>query len=388
MGEVARDVDSVRAGHAILATRAGHKGKLHIAVGYRTQQRHLLVVQRLKGCQRTQIVLQMFHIGHTAEHRQYSRHRTRKTESPRGQALLGSAALQLVDGKLRQVSQLSTQQRLHHKHRYVAFGQLAVEVLRIGIPSPVGRQRVGMLPVDVIVLDEHMVPMHLLVHGQCFVKHLHIAVIGEPQVADTPFGALLHQPLQHSVVDKAAHEHIVRGDGVSVQIASRKTHTMEHVKIDIIHLQPFQRLLEHLDAPLAAPQGGILVGELGTHQILVAAVAAEGFAHRYLRTRLAITRSCVEEIDTVRYGVVGQLVDAVLIQVALGLVAVLAVFCRRQAHTAIPQQRHLFAVCARAVRHLVGRHLARGESFGTRFVWRVATCGHRCRDQGTSAHAF
>ena len=163
---------------------------------------------------------------------------------------------------------------------------------------------------------------------------------------------------------------------------------MQHVEINIVHLKPLQRLLEHLDTALLGPEVGVLVGEFGADEILVAAVAAEGFAHGNLRPRLAVSRSGVEEVEAMLDGIVRQFIDAVLVQIAFGLVAVLAVLGGGEAHAAVAQQRHFLTVGARAVGHLVGRHLACGEAFGTGFVGRVASRRHCCRDQGPGTHAF
>ena len=78
--------------------------------------------------------------------------------------------------------------------------------------------------------------MHFLVHGQRFVEDIHIAVIGEPQVADAAFAALLHEIFYHAVIDKTAHEGIVGRDGIAVFVASRQTHAVEHVEVEIIDL--------------------------------------------------------------------------------------------------------------------------------------------------------
>ena len=83
-------------------------------------------------------------------------------------------------------------------------------------------------------------------------------------------------------------------------------------------------------------------------------------------------------------GVVGKLVDGVLVQVALAIVRVDG----RQPHETVAKEGDLLTVGTGAIGHLVGGYFAKSEAFGLSLVGIVATGGQGCGGQGTCAKGF
>ena len=72
VGEHTRDVDAVGARHAILAVVAGDGVVTHDFVGDAVEELLLLVGQLLQRAVGAQVLLEVFHIGHAAQHRQHA----------------------------------------------------------------------------------------------------------------------------------------------------------------------------------------------------------------------------------------------------------------------------------------------------------------------------
>ena len=71
--EDGRNVDAVGAGHAVLAVVAGDGVVTHDFVGDAVEELLLLVGQLLQRGVGAQVLLEVFHIGHAAQHRQHTR---------------------------------------------------------------------------------------------------------------------------------------------------------------------------------------------------------------------------------------------------------------------------------------------------------------------------
>ena len=84
-----------------------------------------------------------------------------------------------------------------------------------------------MAPVDIVQLDLDKIPVHLLVHGQDLVEDLLRPVEREAQVADAARLTLLHQVVDHPVLDVAGPE------GLDAPVADR----VQQVIVEIIGLQ-------------------------------------------------------------------------------------------------------------------------------------------------------
>ena len=128
MGEDRRDVNAVGTGHTILAIGAGHGLEVGIYISYLLEQFQFVVVQRLMGRIGTDIVLQVLHIGHTAEHGEHSGLVAGKAESPRRHRRLRVALLEQTDGVVVEVDQLAAKKGFHNESRYVALFEFAIKV--------------------------------------------------------------------------------------------------------------------------------------------------------------------------------------------------------------------------------------------------------------------
>jgi len=82
MRENARNIYTVRTRHTVIAMGTIHRRILSHKRSHLLHERQLLFVHRLEIHERLEIVLQMLHVGHSAEHCQYPRVRAHETESP------------------------------------------------------------------------------------------------------------------------------------------------------------------------------------------------------------------------------------------------------------------------------------------------------------------
>ena len=110
----------------------------------------------------------------------------------------GSTFFQAAEDVVGDVRQASAQQRFHHHYRNVLAAHLLVQVVGIHITSQC------VLPVGIVQLNLHEVPMHLVVHGQCPVEFLFCAVERPAQAADTSGFALLEQEVEQTVIKETA----------------------------------------------------------------------------------------------------------------------------------------------------------------------------------------
>ena len=89
-----------------------------------------------------------------------------------------------------------------------------------------------MLPVKVIELNLHKVPLILVVLGKQHIEDIHIAVIGKTEVTDAARLTFGQQEIKNAVVDVAAVE-------CSVRILAH-THTVEKHIVDMVGAQLLQ----------------------------------------------------------------------------------------------------------------------------------------------------
>lgn len=73
VGEIARDVDAVRAWHTVAAGGAGDIGEFDVLVGEREEHSLFVVGERSERGEGADIILKMFEIGHAAEDREDTR---------------------------------------------------------------------------------------------------------------------------------------------------------------------------------------------------------------------------------------------------------------------------------------------------------------------------
>ena len=113
----------------------------------------------------------MLLIYHSAEDCQDSRVRSHEPERPRSKRCFRITLLQPVRDALRRIGQTATLKRLHDHNRDFPLVQLVVQVLGIDITLAV-----GVLPVEVVHLDLHEIPVVLVVQLQEFVELLLVSV--------------------------------------------------------------------------------------------------------------------------------------------------------------------------------------------------------------------
>ena len=94
MEQNGRNVQTIRAGHTILAVVAGNRVELHHPCSRLLQELEIVLRQRLQGSVGAQVVLQMLHTGHAAQHGMHARQAAGKTERPRSHAHLRLALLE------------------------------------------------------------------------------------------------------------------------------------------------------------------------------------------------------------------------------------------------------------------------------------------------------
>ena len=204
-----------------------------------------------------------------------------------------------------------------------------------------------MAPVDIVQLDLDKIPVHLLVHGQDLVEDLLRPVEREAQVADAARLTLLHQVVDHPVLDVAGTE------GLDAPIADR----VQQVIVEIIGLQVLEGVLIHRDGVLAGPV--LEIGEFRGDEQFLARMPLQGDPGRLLRPALHINRRRIEIIDTMFNSVIHQTVDRILIDKVSTL---LRCGKQRPTHTTISQQGDLVALRAGTISHFIGRYLTQRAS--------------------------
>ena len=236
----------------------------------------------------------MLHIGHAAQYGQHLLRCAGKTESPRSHTALRISLLQAGKDMLGNIRQASAQQRFHHHYRNVLAAHLLVQVVGIHVTSRC------VLPVGIVQLNLHEVPVHLVVHGQCPVEFLFCTVERPAQVTNTSGFALLEQEVEQTVVKETALQAAFSGS----------TQHVQQVIVDVVHLQVLQRVVILYSEIIVG------IGEVrhfGGDEELVARMTLQGDTCRLFRPALHIDRSRVEIVHAMFDGVIHQPVHFFLI---------------------------------------------------------------------------
>ena len=312
------DVDAVGTGHTVLAVVAGDERVLLDELGSLEEEVTLLVGEGYEGAEGVEVVLQVLHVGHAAEGCEHAFGCAGKAECPGGDATLGLALLQTGHDVVGHLGEASAEQRLHDDDGDAAVVEVVVEFLGGGI---------GELPVGIVHLNLHEVPMVLVVKRHEAVPRVGVAVEGEAEIANLSLLALFQKEVHHAVIDVAAVE---SGDASS-------SDGVEEVVVDDIDLKLAEGLLVHGHAAFA----GIVaeVGELGGHKVAVAGMAFEGDTRSGLALSLQIDGRAVEVVDAVLDGVVDEGVDGFLVDD----VASVFVLFHGPAHAAVAEDGDLVA---------------------------------------------
>ena len=178
----------------------------------------------------------------------------------------------------------------------------------------------------------------------------HVAVEGEAEVADASCFALLHEPVEQSVVEVSLvyRPHATTADAVQEEV------------VDVVSLKELEATLEHGFAFLEVVLRGREVGQLRSDEVVASLVSAclECDAEALFTFASAVGGRRVEVVDTVVEGELAEsvhlfLVDGVAFGVLLGACA--AVFGGWESHPAVAEQADLVALLrVGAIGHLVG----------------------------------
>ena len=316
MDEDGGDVDAIGTGHAVLTVVAGDILQTDNAVSHLAVQVVLFLFgQRLQRTVAQQVILQVLHIGHAAKHGEHTLWRTGIAEGPRGNGAFRVLLLQFAHQVLRQLYQSPAQQGFHDDGRDTELLEFGVEVAGIDVALI---NLVGIVPVQVVQLYLHEVPVIFVVTAQHLVEHRFLPVEREAEVADAASLTLLHQEVHHAVVHVA-----------SIELVHTAADGVQQVVVQIVHLQFFHRVVVHLNSLLTAPVVAVEVRQLRGHKVLRALMAAQGDARAAFRLSLTIDGAGVEVVHAVFDGIVHLTIDHLLVKL------VFIVHLRRQAHHAI-----------------------------------------------------
>ena len=339
----ARYVYAIGAGHAVLTVVAGYDGVTQVEFRYLLQEGVVFLRQWLQRGVSAQVVLQVFHIGHATQHGEHAGPSAREAERPRGDAAFRLSLPETGHEIVGQIAQPASQEGLHDHGGNTSLLQLPIEVDGIGVSVV---HLLGVLPVHVVKLYLHKVPLVFVVLGEQIIKHLHVSMIGKTQVADAPGFTFLEQEVQHAVVQVALMEVFHAASSHAVQ---------EHV-VDVIHLQFLEGVMVHGKGTLSGLRLGREVGELGGYIVALAGMPAQGDAHGPLREALAIGGGSVKIVHAMLDGVVHLAVDHLLVYLLLLVTHLLG----GQAHAAISQEGDFLL----GLGILPIGHLAQGDGAG------------------------
>ena len=115
-----------------------------------------------------------------------------------------------------------------------------------------------MLPVEVVHLYLHEVPMILLVMVQQPVEGSHVAMIRESQMLDTSGLALLEQEIEDAVVEET-----------SLQRVHATSDAMQQIVVDMVHFQTLHRLLIHALRGIETPSILTLIRHFRGHIVFI-----------------------------------------------------------------------------------------------------------------------
>ena len=133
MNEDGWDINAVRTGHTVFAVVAGNGLHLDQMPGHLVEEGGFFLADRLQRTVVQEVVFQVFHIGHTAEHRQHTIWCSCITESPGGDAMIRIALFHLLDDILRNIRKSAAQQRFHDDGWNMPLLQFAIQITGIGI---------------------------------------------------------------------------------------------------------------------------------------------------------------------------------------------------------------------------------------------------------------
>ena len=316
MQEDARDVETIRARHAVLTVVARYGRVLQDEMCCLFEILHILVGQRFERTIGAKIVFEVLHIGHARKHGEDVRISAEEAESPGSGTVVWPALLEMCNHMVRQLRESSTKQWLHDDDRDIALGKLLIEI------AAVARN-----PIDIVHLDLHEVPVILsfVVHLHHMVEHRVVAMIREAEVADLAFLLLSDKEIENAVADISL-----------VEVLHAASDAVEKHIVDIIDLQFGKRFIVQGNGCFAALLLFSEVRQLGSDEILVARMTLEGNACGAFGKSAEIGRTRVKIVHAMLDGGINKTIDSLLIDHA-------CLWVIWPAHTAIAKDRDLVA---------------------------------------------
>ena len=238
---------------------------------------------------------------------------------------------------------------------------------------------VGIAPIDIIHLNLGEIPMILVGEGNHLVELALLSMERPAEVADATFLALLHEEIEHAVVDKSLLE-------VAGTVRIDATEGMEEIIINMFDAELHERILIHAETGLTGPCAE--VGEFGGDEPFVARMAVKGHAGGPFRHASHVDGGGIKIIHSMIDGIVDHTVDEFLIELGIGVVAQRSAALDRETHHAETEQADLLAVLVGTIGHRVHRHLTGAVALGLDAVRIVAPGGNRRSCSHSAEHTF
>ena len=209
-------------------------------------------------------------------------------------------------------------------------------------------------------------------------------MVRESKVAYASSLALLHEEIEHSVVEIARLQSVHSRHLLAV-LFGRHADAVQQVVVYAIDLKILERIAVHLHRSGTRPFLGAEVGQLGRYEVRLARMAVQGNACRCLGLAFAVRRRRVEIVHAVLYGVIHKPIHLLLVYRRVVLLAGWVAIGGRQTHHAVAEQRDLVVGCrGYAISHRSPLLLGRG-----RLAFRTgASDRRRSRSQRARSHKF
>lgn len=287
--EDARDIDSIRTGHAILAVGAGNERIVDEDLSHVIKHIEFLVGTRIERTISAEVVFEMFHVSHTAKHSKYFGETTRIAESPGSNALRRTHLLHTLCSKFWNLGEAAAEEGLHDNGGNIALLELAEEIFAIGVRRI---YLLGMLPIDIIELNLHEIPMILtfVVKFKEIIHHLYITVIAPTEITNATLLLLFYAPVEHTVVEEARMKSFHTVEGLAVEIGIGLANAVEEIVVNIVRLKHLQTILKHLHTLLVAPRLSREIGKFRGDEEFFSIVASEGDARCLFAFSFAVGR--------------------------------------------------------------------------------------------------
>ena len=163
---------------------------------YFVQHLHFAVIQLFEIAESVKVVLKVSHLGHSAQYGKYRREPAQIPEGPGCDAPVRLLFLEPESKMLWQGSQCAPSDRFHNHHGNISCHEFGIKVTCLCV----FRSRI--LPIEIIHLYLHKIPVVSVVQRHHLVKAALVSVKGEPQVSDMSRLAFCKQKIHNSRASK------------------------------------------------------------------------------------------------------------------------------------------------------------------------------------------